>query len=566
MSKADPTNASPDASASGDLETCLDALEGALGYVYHALRRHGVPDADLDDLVQEVFLVMWRRWSLYDPGRPLRPWLAGIAFRVAYNHRQRAVREVPGGLLDRQDETPDPEQRIAAHNLRTLVRSVLDALPEKHRTLILLHDVDGISVRQIAEGLEIPIPTAHTRLRAARKAFAQALRRQEVISLARARLGPDRRAAPPPTSPQLPTQPRRTKPVRRGRSLVFLPLWPRARPGGAQHSPGLRPGGSVPAAATPRPPASAGTGTWRPFAGAASLAAAGLLVVALGLGRAGSPPPAVSAPVDSGGAVVERGRPARALKRQQMLTAILPVTATRFVTPRAPVPLTESLGAGLVGYWRFDEPAGSTLARDVSGHGNDCWLRGLDPREAWSEGQLGGGVTLSGRGWLECPQVQVLAGLDQEMTIALWVKRSGSKAHVRGLVTRQFGVRHLDVFHFGLKNDRIALRSRVKGGAAFGPFPARRGLWHHVAATLDREGLAQLYVDGELVASKRRAGRPPLGGGDTPLILGGGVNGPDAEVSERFRGTLDEVLIYDRPLGAAEIEALYRGLQPRLSP
>ncbi len=157
--------------------------------MYHALRRHGVPDSDLEDLVQEVFLVMWRRWAQYDPSRPVRPWLAGISFRVAYNHRQRAHREVPRGFVDLEDPQPDPEQSMATDSARTLVRRVLASLPEKHRTLIVSHDVDGISVREIAETLDVPIPTAHTRLRAARKAFAKALKRLQVVSAARARPG-----------------------------------------------------------------------------------------------------------------------------------------------------------------------------------------------------------------------------------------------------------------------------------------------------------------------------------------------------------------------------------------
>ena len=168
----------------------MSAFEAEFDYVYHALRRHGVPDSDLEDLVQEVFLVMWRRWAQYDPTRPVRPWLAGIAFRVAYNHRQRARREVPRGFVDLEDPQPDPEQSIASDSARTLVRRVLASLPEKHRTLIVSHDVDGISVREIAETLDVPIPTAHTRLRAARKAFAKALKRLQVVSATRARLAP----------------------------------------------------------------------------------------------------------------------------------------------------------------------------------------------------------------------------------------------------------------------------------------------------------------------------------------------------------------------------------------
>src|SRR4051794_41508341 len=119
---------------------------------------------------------MWRRWAEYDPKRPLRPWLGGIAFRVAYNHRQRSVREVPGGLLDAEDSAPSPEDRLDSVSARALVLRGLAALPEKQRSLIVTHDLEGVSMREIADTLNIPLFPAHTRPRAAPPALAQAPR------------------------------------------------------------------------------------------------------------------------------------------------------------------------------------------------------------------------------------------------------------------------------------------------------------------------------------------------------------------------------------------------------
>ena len=176
------------------------------------LRRHGVNGPDADDLAQEVFLVMWRHWAAYDRQRPLRPWLAGIASRVAYNYRHRVSREMPGRLVDPPDPAPGPEDRMASASARSLVLRVLAALPAKQRALITAYDLDGVPMREIAAALGVPVFTAHTRLRAARRAFASAVRRLQTVSAARAALpalermraeGVLRQLSQPPTSPRM---------------------------------------------------------------------------------------------------------------------------------------------------------------------------------------------------------------------------------------------------------------------------------------------------------------------------------------------------------------------------
>src|SRR5687767_7855526 len=79
---------------SSDSFACAAAFEREVAFVKQSLRRHGVGFDDADDLTHEVLIVMWRRWADYDPSRPLRPWLAGIVFKVAHRHRLRRRREI----------------------------------------------------------------------------------------------------------------------------------------------------------------------------------------------------------------------------------------------------------------------------------------------------------------------------------------------------------------------------------------------------------------------------------------------------------------------------------------
>src|SRR4051794_28126326 len=84
-------------------DVCVRIFEADFDYVYRSLLRMGVAAADAEDLAQEVFLVMWRRRADWDAGRPLRPWLFGVAMRIAHEYRHRRGREAPSGLLDQPD-------------------------------------------------------------------------------------------------------------------------------------------------------------------------------------------------------------------------------------------------------------------------------------------------------------------------------------------------------------------------------------------------------------------------------------------------------------------------------
>ena len=150
--------------------------EAELAYVWRCLRRLGVPEADLEDAAHDAFVVVHRRLDDFDPGRPLKPWLAGIAVRVAADHRRRAHRrpERPDADLD----PVDPRTAGAAdrREARALLGRALEALGADRRTVLVLHDLEGLTMPEIAEGLDVPLNTLYSRLRLARRDLAAAVR------------------------------------------------------------------------------------------------------------------------------------------------------------------------------------------------------------------------------------------------------------------------------------------------------------------------------------------------------------------------------------------------------
>jgi RNA polymerase sigma-70 factor (ECF subfamily) len=532
---------------------CVDAFDAEYDYVCRVLRRFHVRDADVEDVAQEVFLVVWRRWRDYDPRRPLRPWLAGVAYRVAYNHQTRSssAREIPAPWLDdTRDPDADPERELIQADMRGILLRALKGIADKPRSVLILHDVDEVEMRDIAALLSIPLYTAYSRLRVGRRQLVAALRRiqasgrrgDEFDLPAKLDVLLERERQPPP----LPAA-RRRNAIGRLRALVpLLPALPQSR---STHPTRPR---STPVLAT--------------VAWTTAVIGVGL-AVAMAIFTAGSAP---RVKVGASGAALDDTAPSPA-----------PPVLVPSVPP-GPVPLVDGNGGlstrfgaaadpltrneGLIGYWRFDDGAGSGYARDLSGSGNDCTLHRLDRNGAWIDGRHGGALQFDGAGWLECPQLTALDRDSHEMTIALWVKRSRAARRVRGLVTRQLGHETKDAFHLGFRDDQLLWQSslwRVTVAALPGrPLDG----WHHIASTRTASRRAALYVDGVLVTSKKTGPEIAADLEAGSLIIGGGVNGPNPDaVRERFEGAVDEVLLFKRALGAAEIAALAGGAQPPVS-
>ncbi len=150
------------------------------GYVWNTLRRLGVQARDLEDLCHDVFVVVFRNLDAYDARRPMRPWLFGIAFRVASDYRRSARhrREVPREPTDVPSPSPAADDLVMRRERQHLVVRALEALERGRRAVFVMHDIDGHVMPDIAAALGIPLNTAYSRLRLARADFAAAVRAQ----------------------------------------------------------------------------------------------------------------------------------------------------------------------------------------------------------------------------------------------------------------------------------------------------------------------------------------------------------------------------------------------------
>ncbi len=158
-------------------EACLDAFQRELGYIYRSLRRLGTAPTEVDDLAQDVFLALRRSWTQYDPSRPLRPYLFGIAFRLASAHQRKGRREVPFGIVEVDDTRPGPDDVLQTKQARALVLAALERIPLPRRAVLVMRDLDDVPIDEVARVLAIPLFTAYSRLRKARRELEAAVRR-----------------------------------------------------------------------------------------------------------------------------------------------------------------------------------------------------------------------------------------------------------------------------------------------------------------------------------------------------------------------------------------------------
>jgi RNA polymerase sigma-70 factor (ECF subfamily) len=142
--------------------------------------RLGVPEHSVEDVVQETFIVASRRRADIVDGQERR-FLIATLVRMCANYRRRANvrRELAlAELLEqRASGTPDAEQLLIEKRARQELELALAALSDAHRSVFVLYELEGFSVREIAEVLALPGGTVASRLGRARAQFSRHVQR-----------------------------------------------------------------------------------------------------------------------------------------------------------------------------------------------------------------------------------------------------------------------------------------------------------------------------------------------------------------------------------------------------
>ena len=147
-------------------------------FVASFLVRLGVAPPDVDDGVQEVFTVAYRKGGFTPERATARTWLGAIAVRVASNRRRSArlrreqLEAEPAGHVP--DEAPSAQHVIEMREALRRVDGALASLDLAHRAVFVLFELEGEDCAAIAQALDLPIGTVYSRLHTARKRFISA--------------------------------------------------------------------------------------------------------------------------------------------------------------------------------------------------------------------------------------------------------------------------------------------------------------------------------------------------------------------------------------------------------
>jgi RNA polymerase sigma-70 factor (ECF subfamily) len=165
-----------------------------LGPLHGVARRLTKNDADAEDLVAEAVTRAWRaRESLSDEGA-FRAWVFRILNNTFVSERRKALARPREELLVEESADQErafsiferlhqpfllwfsnPEQQFLDKLLREDLDRALAALPERHRVVVMLADVEGFKYGEIAETLDVPVGTVRSRLARARSALQRTL-------------------------------------------------------------------------------------------------------------------------------------------------------------------------------------------------------------------------------------------------------------------------------------------------------------------------------------------------------------------------------------------------------
>ncbi|MGH7436173.1 MAG: RNA polymerase sigma factor, partial [Polyangiaceae bacterium] len=154
--------------------TFAQVYETHFPFVWRSALRLGTPGASVPDVVQDTFVVAYRRLPEFEARSSVRTWLFAIVLNVVRAHR-RMLRAKQPHLLQRDagadlESVPDrgelPDERAEKVEAARFVNAVLESLDDDKRAVFVLYEIEELPMKAVAQALGCPLQTAYSRLHA----------------------------------------------------------------------------------------------------------------------------------------------------------------------------------------------------------------------------------------------------------------------------------------------------------------------------------------------------------------------------------------------------------------
>ncbi len=213
-------------------------------------------------------------------------------------------------------------------------------------------------------------------------------------------------------------------------------------------------------------------------------------------------------------------------------------------------PITLDTDPNLAGWWKFDEVSGK-IAADSSKHNRKGTLKeGMSFEKDSASGRVGKALKFGrGDGYVQITKYKGVTGT-RPRTVAAWCRTTTTRGEIISWGYDDFG----QMFTFGFIRGRIGVTP--SGGYLYINDAVHDDAWHHVAVVVAEAELPNLHDDVKLYRDGELAEIHDIGLLDLwPIKTGSDL---DVRIGRRFKGIIDDVRIYDRPLSEDEINALFK--------
>ena len=167
----------------GDIESLGELYERYHTLVYRTALAITCDEKAAEDILQDAFLRVYTYADRIDEARPLGPWLYRVTVNLAYSWTSRVKRwwHSLQDTLDNLSLSPRyyPEAIAEEQEWQQLLQQAIYALPPRHRVVIVLHYLEGLSLKEIAYVIDAPEGTVKSRLHYARERLRKAILEQE---------------------------------------------------------------------------------------------------------------------------------------------------------------------------------------------------------------------------------------------------------------------------------------------------------------------------------------------------------------------------------------------------